>query len=155
SATEARDRLNANLPRLKAEASIAQEDYKGAAQFYLSYLDKHPESSDTLLQIARTYSWSKQYVDSSKYYDLYLQRVPNDKTAIRELAKVELTIPSFSRARQDYATLTTDARATVEDYEGLVHSYVWDGKLLEAQTSAKKLLELDPGNEVAQETVKT
>ncbi len=154
-ATEARDRLVSNAPRVNALARMEQQDYKGAAEFFLSYLDKHPDSTETLLQVARVFSWGKRYTDAAKYYDLYLQRVPSDKTAVRELAKVELTIPVFSRARQDYELLTKDPRSTVEDYEGLVHAYVWDGKLAQAQPDAKKLLELDPENEVARETIRT
>lgn len=155
SATAARDRLIADQPRVNAMARMEQQDYKGAAQYFLSYLDKHPDSTETLLEVARAYSWGKQYADASKYYDLYLQRAPNDKAVIRELGKVELTIPSFTRARQDYELLTNDPRATIDDYEGLVHAYVWDGKLAAAQASAKKLLELDPANDVALDAIKT
>lgn len=155
SASAARDRLVADQPRVNALAKMEQQDYKGAAQYFLSYLDKHPDSTETMLEIARAYAWGKQFTDSSKYYDLYLQRTPNDKPVVRELAKVELSIPSFSRARQDYEFLTNDPRSTVEDYEGLVHSFVWDDKLAAAQPAAKKLLELDPMNEVALETIKT
>ena len=153
-ATEARNRLVSEMPRLNATARVAQQDYKGALELFLAYLDKHPESTDTLLQLARVSSWDKQYVDSAKYYDLYLQKVPTDRTAVRELAKVELTIPSFARARQDFQLLTSDPRATVDDYEGLVHAFVWDDKLALAQAPAKMLLQFDPSNAVALEAVR-
>lgn len=155
SAIAGRDRIIENQPKVSGFASLEREDYKAAAQFFTSYLEKHPESTETVLQVARVLSWGKQYSESAKYYDRYLQKVPSDKTALRELAKIELTIPAYSRARQDYELLTSDPRSTVEDHEGLVHAYAWDGKLRSAQPHAKKLLELDPGNEVALDAVRT
>ncbi len=155
SAIAGRDRIVSNQPRVSGFASLEREDYKAAAQFFTSYLEKHPDSTETILQVARVLSWGKQYTESTKYYDRYLQKVPSDKTALRELAKIELTIPVFSRARQDYELLVSDPRATVEDHEGLVHAYVWDKKLRSAQPYAKKLLELDPGNEVATDALRT
>lgn len=155
SAIAGRDRIVANQPRVSGFASLEREDYKAAAQFFASYLEKHPDNTETILQLARVLSWGRQYTESTKYYDRYLQKVPSDKTALRELAKIELTIPSFSRARQDYELLVSDPRATVEDHEGLVHGYVWDKKLRAAQPFAKKLLEIDPGNEVATDAIRT
>lgn len=155
SAIAGRDRIVANQPRVSGFASVERQDYKAAAQYFLTYLEKNPDSAETILQVARVLSWGKQYAESTKYYDLYLQKAPSDKTALRELAKIELTIPVFSRARQDYELLASDPRSTVEDHEGLVHAYSWDGKLGAAQPHAKKLLELDPGNEVALDVIKT
>jgi tetratricopeptide (TPR) repeat protein len=155
SAIAGRDRIVANQPRVSGFASLERQDYKAASQFFMSYLEKHPDSTETILQVARVLSWGKQYAESTKYYDLYLQKAPGDKTALRELAKIELTIPVFSRARQDYELLASDPRSTVEDHEGLVHAYSWDGKLASAQPHAKRLLELDPGNEVAVDAIRT
>jgi tetratricopeptide (TPR) repeat protein len=148
-ATEAIQRLGSVRLQQASYERLDKSDFEGAAQYLSDYLRKHPDSNETVLQLARTYSWAKHYADSARFYDIYLKRAANDETARREAAKVDLTVPDFAAARAQYLVLVSTPRATAADYEDLVHAFVWDGKLAEAQPYAIRLSELDKDNVVA------
>ena len=150
--SEARTRVAEALPRRQGFERLEKKEYGPAAASFLEYLQQHPESTETMLEVARVYSWGKLYPEAVNYYRQYLERLPNDDTARRELAKIELTIPDFAPAQDDYSKLAAGGRASVEDYEDLVHAFVWDDKLAESQPYAEKLVSLSPGNAVALES---
>ena len=145
-ATDSIDRMNSAALQASGFASIERKDFDAAARLFTEYLTKHPESQETVLQIARIYSWSKRYPEAARSYESYLKRAPRDETAIRELARVELGIPDFAAARVQYLKLAESKQATAEDYEGLVHAFVWDGRMEQAQPYARRLAELDPNS---------
>jgi len=153
-AAEAAQRLQQTLPQQRGFERLEKKEYGSAAGSFLEYLKEHPDSSDTVLEVARAYSWGKQFPEAATYYERYLERVPNDDAARRELAKVEMTLPDFGKAQETYTKLAASGRATVEDYEGLVNSFAWDNKLEQAQPYAEKLAALSPDNPVALETRK-
>lgn len=150
--SEARTRVAEALPRRQAFERLEKRDYKSAAGSFLEFLNQHPDSTETMLEVARVYSWGKLYPEAAAYYKQYLEHLPNDDTARRELAKIELTIPEFAPAQDEYSKLAAGGHASVEDYEDLVHAFVWDGKVEEAQPYAEKLASLSPGNAVALES---
>lgn len=150
--SEARTRVAEALPQRQGFERLEKKEYGSAAGSFLEYLKQHPDSTETMLEVARVYSWGKLYPEAASYYKQYLERLPNDDTARRELAKIELTIPDFAPAQDDYSKLAAGGHASVEDYEDLVHAFVWDDKLEEAQPYAEKLVSLAPGNAVALES---
>jgi len=75
--------------------------------------------------------------------------VPNDYDVLRERAKAAMWAQDYTSARQSFGRLTQSSAATREDFESLIHAYVWTGDLAGAQPFAKRLVELDPGNQVA------
>jgi len=152
-AREARTRLEADLPRQKAFESIQANNNADAAKYFIEYLKQHPESDETVLEAARAYSWAKKPRQASPYFAQYLKRKPDDVAARRELAKNEMAIPDYAAARQAYEELVGSGAANTEDYEQLVHAYVWDNKVADAQPAAMKLAALDPNNAVARETI--
>lgn len=151
---DARTKLQSEIPRQKAYAAMDRQDNIAAAQDLLQYLQQHPESDDTVLQIARLYSWSKKYREAATLYTQYLARKPDDRTALRELAKTELSAPDFEAARRHYKLLVRGEDATAADYEGLLYAWVWDGKLEEAQPVAAKLAAMDPENQAARQAMR-
>ena len=150
----ARARVAEALPQHHAFQKLENREYGSAADSFLEYLNQHPDSTETMLELARVYSWGKLYAKAVDYYRQYLQHVPNDETSLRELAKVEMTMPDFAHAQTDYATLVHGGHASIEDYESLVNAYVWSDKLPEAQPYAEKLASLSPGNSAALEARK-
>jgi tetratricopeptide (TPR) repeat protein len=151
---QARARVAEALPRHLGFEHLEKQEYAPAAGAFLEYLKQHPDSTETMLQVARVYSWGKLYPDAVSFYRQYLERIPNDDTARRELAKIELATPDFPQAQSDYSKLAADGHASVEDYEGLVNAFVWDDKVEEAQPYAEKLAALSPDNAVALESRK-
>ena len=149
---EAGTRVAQALPQHRGFERLEKKEYGPAAGSFLEYLKEHPDSTETMLEVARVYSWGKLYPEAVNYYKQYLERLPNDDTARRELAKIELTIPDFAPAQDNYSKLAAGGHASVEDYEDLVHAFVWDDKLAEAQPYAEKLASLSPGNPVALES---
>ena len=151
---DAKTKLQAEIPRQQAYAEMDRQDNAAAARHLLDYLQQHPESDDTVLQIARLYSWSQKYREAMTFYTQYLERKPEDRTVLRELAKTELSAPDFESARRHYTLLVGSADAAPADYEGLINAYVWDGKLGAAQDTAAKLAAIDPQNKVALQAVR-
>ncbi len=141
------------LPRQKAFAALERNDYETAAKFFADYLQKHPDSTETLLQIARVNSWGQRYPEAEQYYEKYLRRAPQDFAVMRELAAVEMWTKNYAAARKYYALLVGSSAASIEDYESLIHAHTWAGDLEGAEPYARKLAELDPTNPVARETL--
>lgn len=141
SAVEGRARLLSEVPLKKAYASMEAKDYETSAKFFRAYLDRNPGKDEIVLQVARVNAWGKFYDEAKKYYNDYLDRQPEEAAALRELAKLELSIPDYPNARKHYAMLVNLSDSTVEDYEGMINSHLWDNQLEAAQPYARKLLE--------------
>ncbi len=141
------------LPRQKAFAALEKNDYEGAAKLFAEYLQKHPDSIETVLQIARVYSWAQRYPEAEHYYEEYLHRAPQDFVVMRELAELELWAQNYEAAKKYFALLVGSSAATTADYESLIHAHTWSGDLEGAEPYAKKLAKLDPNNPVARETL--
>lgn len=63
-ALEARTLLRRALDELRRQnafAALERNDFHAAAKHFTQYLQKHPESTETMLQIARVHSWAKHY----------------------------------------------------------------------------------------------
>jgi tetratricopeptide (TPR) repeat protein len=151
----ARDRVSSRQVIQRAQVLGEKKDYEAAARQYLAYLERNPGNEEILLEVARVYSWAKRYQDSVKFYRAYLDRAKPNEDVLRELARVEMSAPDFASARLHYASLIKSPKATSEDYEGLVNSYLWDGKTEEAQTHARRLLEIEADNPVALAAIKS
>ncbi len=134
------------LPRQQAYAALERKDLDGAVRYFIQYSEKHPENTEILLQIARTYSWAKHYPEAEKYYQAYLQRAPRDTEIMRELARLEMGNRQYAEARKHFELLIQGPQASREDYEALLHTYTWSGDLDGAQPVAQKLAQLDPNN---------
>lgn len=139
------------LPRQRAFAALERKDYEAAANLFARYLQKHPDSNETLLQIARVYSWGNITTEAEHYYEEYLGRAPQDLTARRELARMEMWTKNYAAAREQYKLLVEGPAASSEDYETLIQAYLWPGDLAGAQPYAAKLAALEPGNPLARE----
>lgn len=151
-AQEARERAARfvdEMPRQQAYAAIERGDLDSAARLFIRYLEKHPDSLETLLQIARVYVWAEKFAEARPYFETYLAKQPGDNAVRRELARLEMWTQNYAAARRHYQVLVTGLDASRSDYEQLVRAYMWDGDLAGAQTSAERLATLDPGNAVA------
>jgi tetratricopeptide (TPR) repeat protein len=134
------------LPRQQAYAALERNDLDASARYFIRYSEKHPENTEMLLQIARVYSWGRNYTEAEKYYRAYLKRAPSDAEIMRELARLEMGNQQYADARRYYEILTHGPLASHEDYEALLHTYTWSGDLTGAQPVAKKLSELETNN---------
>lgn len=143
------------LPRQQAYAALERKDYDAAIKDFNQYSEKHPDDLQVILQIARVCSWDKRFSDATGYYQKYLQRAPQDFAVLRELAQMELWNKRYPEARKDYEALTRSPSATPEDYEALLQTYTWSGDLAGAQPIAEKLVQLQPTNELANQTLHT
>jgi len=141
------------LPRQQAYAALARNDFDAAARYFIQYSEKHPENRELLLQIARVYSWGRRDADAGKYYEAYLKRAPRDADIMRELARLEMGNQKYAEARKYYESLTQGPLASHEDYEGLLHTYLWSGDLAGAQPVARKLAALEPNNADARQAL--
>ena len=143
------------LPRQKAYAALERNDFDTAIPYFIQYSKTHPDDAQILLQIARVCSWAKRFPDAERYYGEYLQRMPHDTAVLRELAQTELWNKQYPEARKNYELLTRDPSAKAEDYESLLQTYTWNGDLAGAQPVAQKLIQIDPHNELARQTLQT
>ncbi len=141
------------LPRRKAFQALEHNDFDGAARFFEEYLQKHPDSTETVLQIARVYGWGQRFPEAARTYREYLRRKPQDYSVLRELAKQEMWTKEYPIARRDYQQLIQSPAAVPEDYEALVNAYSWAGDLEGAEPYARRLAQLDPNNSVARQTL--
>lgn len=141
------------LPRRKAFQALEHNDFDGAAQSFAEYLQKHPESTETVLQIARVYGWGQRFPEAVRYTREYLRRKPEDFTVLRELARLELWMRDYESALRDYQQLIQSPAALPDDYEALVNAYSWAGDLPGAESFARKLAQLDPNNRVARQAL--
>jgi len=137
------------MPRQQAFAAIERGDLDAAARFFIRYLEKHPDSLETVLQIARVYIWAEKFAEARPYFETYLERQPGDNGVRRELARLEMWTQDYPAARRHYQTLVMGLDATRSDYESLIRAYMWDGDLAGAQPHAERLAQLDPSNAVA------
>jgi thioredoxin-like negative regulator of GroEL len=140
-------RLNRML-RDRTVLSLQQKgDFKAAAEVLLSYLERAPDGEEVTLQVARLYSWAKDTPKALSHYEAYLRRYPEDTTALRELARIQTSIPDLPGARRSLGSVISAGDGKVEDYEGLVNANVWEGHYEAARPFIDKLLELDAENE--------
>jgi tetratricopeptide (TPR) repeat protein len=94
-AAQSRERLVTERPRREAALHMEKGDFDKAAVLLLGYLERHPESTETVLQLARSYNWSERYREAAGYYEQYLAQKPNDETARRELARLIMIVQEF------------------------------------------------------------
>lgn len=134
------------LPRQQAYAALERNDLEGAVKHFIQYSEKHPQNTEMLLQIARTYSWAKHYPEAERYYEAYLKRAPRDTEIMRELARLQMGNKQYAEARRHYGLLSQSPMASHEDLEALLHTYTWSGDLEGAQPAAQKLAQLEPNN---------
>ena len=143
------------LPRQKAYAALERNDFDTAIPYFIQYSKAHPDNPQILLQIARVSSWAKRFPDAERYYQEYLQSTPGDTAVLRELAQMELWNKKYPQARKYYELLTHSPSAKPEDYESLLQTYTWNGDVAGAQPIAQKLIQIDPSNELARQTLHT
>ena len=151
-AQQARDRAAKfldEMPRQQAYAAIERGDLDAAARLFIRYLEKHPDSQETVLQIARVYVWAEKFAEARPYFETYLERQPGENGVRRELARIEMWTQNYPAARRHYQTLVVGLDAARSDYESLIRAHMWDGDLAGAQPHAERLAKLDPDNAVA------
>jgi len=154
-AIESRNRLVPHILLRNAYRMQESGDYAGAAKAFQAYLEKNPKDDETVLRIARLYSWAKDNAGAIRQYEAYLERKPHDYEAMRELARIQMSLPDFAGARKTLGAIVSAGKGQAEDYAGLVNAHLWEGQYDAAQPFLERLIEIDPDHETARAARKT
>ncbi|HET7746871.1 MAG TPA: tetratricopeptide repeat protein [Vicinamibacteria bacterium] len=139
------------VARKRGFAALDRGDHAAAITHFEAYLKAHPDSAETLLQLARLHAWMEDEERALVRYEAYLARVPGDAAARRELARVALWAARYETARRHLRVLVESPEATAEDHERMIQSFLWAGEPLGAEPYIAPLSRLRPDSGLVSE----
>lgn len=135
-----------------ASALSANYQYDEAVEIYLSILADFPKTSKVMMEIARVFSWARNYECSIKWYDQLIALNPQDPVPRREKARVAYwgNFIHLSMATYQELLYLPQFRIQKSAYLESHAKYLnWQGYYLHALPVYAALTDFSPGNEEA------
>ncbi len=127
------------------------ENFQKALEFYQNAAKIKPDDYETVVKLGNTYFDSKQFEEAQIWYEKALAKKPDDFGVRTDLGVtfVERSKPDLERAIKEFETaLKTNPKHAPTLYN-LAIAYSKSGAAEDAQKTAQKLGEIDPGGELS------